>query len=68
MNPNTSCIIAHLLVDDIVLVIQNLNVDDPFEFGKYKKYLQLQEAISKGPYGARKRTEAQPLVMTADRF
>ncbi|KAK6132802.1 hypothetical protein DH2020_033445 [Rehmannia glutinosa] len=29
---------------------------------------KLQEAIRRGPYGARKRTEAQPVVATADRF
>ncbi|KAI3466091.1 hypothetical protein Pfo_022754 [Paulownia fortunei] len=29
---------------------------------------KLQEAIKRGPYGARKHTEAQPLVVTADRF
>ncbi|CAA0808680.1 ARM repeat superfamily protein [Striga hermonthica] len=29
---------------------------------------KLQEAIRRGPYGARKLTEAQPVVITADRF
>ncbi|KAK6154360.1 hypothetical protein DH2020_008608 [Rehmannia glutinosa] len=29
---------------------------------------KLQEAIRRGPYGARKHTEAQPVVATADRF
>lgn len=38
-----------------------------FVFGIWKS-LQLQEAIKRGPYLARKHTEAQPVVMTADRF
>ncbi|KAL8505792.1 hypothetical protein ACS0TY_016857 [Phlomoides rotata] len=29
---------------------------------------KLQEAIRRGPYGARKQSEAQPMVVTADRF
>ncbi|KAL1563737.1 hypothetical protein AAHA92_06166 [Salvia divinorum] len=40
-------------------------VNDPAYSGLASK---LQEAISKGPYGARKRMEAQPTVATADRF
>lgn len=31
-------------------------------------FLQLQEAVRRGPYLARKLQEAQPAVMTADRF
>ncbi|KAK4420384.1 hypothetical protein Salat_1988700 [Sesamum alatum] len=40
-------------------------ISDPAFAGMASK---LQEAIRKGPYGARKHAEAQPLVMTADRF
>ncbi|KAH6835472.1 ARM repeat superfamily protein [Perilla frutescens var. hirtella] len=40
-------------------------VNDPAYSGLVSK---LQEAIRNGPYGARKRTEAQPQVATADRF
>ncbi|XP_042063698.1 uncharacterized protein LOC121807514 [Salvia splendens] len=40
-------------------------VNDPSYSGLASK---LQEAIRKGPYGGRKRIEAQPTVATADRF
>ncbi|KAG8364910.1 hypothetical protein BUALT_Bualt18G0047600 [Buddleja alternifolia] len=40
-------------------------IGDPAFAGMASK---LEEAIRRGPYGARKHAEAQPLVMTADRF
>ncbi|KAK4387095.1 hypothetical protein Sango_2580100, partial [Sesamum angolense] len=40
-------------------------ISDPAFAGMASK---LQEAIRRGPYGARKHAEAQPVVMTADRF
>ncbi|KAL0320648.1 UNVERIFIED_CONTAM: hypothetical protein Sradi_5326300 [Sesamum radiatum] len=40
-------------------------ISDPAFAGMASK---LQEAIRRGPYGARKHAEAQPVVLTADRF